>query len=79
MREQVGGPAVSLLGTLLSCATTWLSFGLLALSSTPAVRNFGLTVSVGLVFAFLFAPWAQPAHASDATAGCNNLSQAFRE
>ncbi|WP_085707498.1 MMPL family transporter [Pseudomonas sp. B35(2017)] len=58
MREQVGGAAVSLLGTLLAAATTWLSFGLLAVSSTPAVSNFGLSVSLGLAFSFLLAPWA---------------------
>lgn len=60
MREQVGGAAVSLLGTLLAAVTTWLSFGLLALSSTPAVSNFGLAVSLGLLFSFLLAPWANP-------------------
>jgi predicted exporter len=38
--------------------TTWLSFGLLAVSSTPAVSNFGLSVSLGLIFSFLLAPWA---------------------
>ena len=58
MRERIGGEAVSLLGTLLAAATTWLSFGLLAISSTPAVSNFGLSVSLGLVFSFLLAPWA---------------------
>ena len=58
MREQVGGAAVSLLGTLLAALTTWLSFGLLALSSTPAVSNFGLSVSLGLMFSFMLAPWA---------------------
>lgn len=58
MREQVGGAAVSLLGTLLAALTTWLSFGLLAVSSTPAVTNFGLSVSLGLAFSFLLAPWA---------------------
>jgi len=58
MREQTGGAAVSLVGTLLAATTTWLSFGLLALSSTPAVSNFGLAVGIGLVFAFLLAPWA---------------------
>jgi predicted exporter len=58
MREQIGGPAVSLLGTLLAAATTWLSFGLLAISSTPAVSNFGLSVSLGLAFSFMLAPWA---------------------
>ena len=58
MRERIGGAAVSLLGTLLAAVTTWLSFGLLALSSTPAVSNFGLAVSLGLAFSFLLAPWA---------------------
>ncbi|MBF8721118.1 MMPL family transporter [Pseudomonas guariconensis] len=58
MHERIGGAAVSLLGTLLAAATTWLSFGLLALSGTPAVSNFGLAVSLGLVFSFLLAPWA---------------------
>ena len=50
--------AVSLVGTLLAATTTWLSFGLLAVSSTPAVSNFGLTVSLGLAFSFFLAPWA---------------------
>jgi len=64
MREQIGGAAVSLLGTLLAALTTWLSFGLLAVSSTPAVSNFGLSVSLGLAFSFLLAPWAgRHAHA----------------
>jgi len=58
MRERIGGAAVSLLGTLLAAITTWLSFGLLAVSSTPAVSNFGLSVSLGLGFSFLLAPWA---------------------
>jgi predicted exporter len=58
MRERIGGAAVSLVGTLLAAVTTWLSFGLLALSSTPAISNFGLAVGLGLVFAFLLAPWA---------------------
>ena len=58
MREQIGGAAVSLLGTLLAALTTGLSFGLLAVSSTPAVSNFGLSVSLGLAFSFILAPWA---------------------
>ena len=56
--ENVGGAATSLLGTLLAAVTTWLSFGLLSLSNTPAVSSFGLAVSLGLIFSFLFAPWA---------------------
>lgn len=67
MREQVGGAAVSLLGTLLAALTTWLSFGLLAVSSTPAVSNFGLSVTLGLAFSFLLAPWAgRQVHAATA-------------
>jgi len=67
MREQIGGAAVSLLGTLLAAATTWLSFGLLALSATPAVSNFGLSVSLGLAFSFVLAPWAAKAPSGEAT------------
>lgn len=58
MRERVGGAAVSLIGVLLAAITTWLSFGLLALSSTPVISNFGLAVGLGLAFCFLFCPWA---------------------
>lgn len=66
MRERVGGAAVSLLGTLLAAITTWLSFGLLMLSSTPAVSNFGLAVGLGLIFAFMLAPWAAERPGDDA-------------
>jgi predicted exporter len=69
MREQVGGAAVSLVGTLLAATTTWLSFGLLAVSSTPAVSNFGLTVSLGLAFSFFLAPWAIHKQDTPAQAG----------
>ena len=69
MREQVGGAAVSLVGTLLAATTTWLSFGLLAVSSTPAVSNFGLTVSLGLAFSFFLAPWAIHQQDTPAQAG----------
>ena len=63
MREAVGGVAVSLLGTLLSALTSWLSFGLLLVSQTPAIANFGLVICLGLLFSFLLSPWAvvQPA------------------
>ncbi|WP_426117865.1 MMPL family transporter [Pseudomonas sp. DSP3-2-2] len=70
MREQIGGAAVSLLGTLLAAVTTWLSFGLLAVSGTPAISNFGLSVSLGLAFSFMLAPWAanRAGHAPAASA-----------
>lgn len=64
MREAVGGSAASLLGTLLSGLSSWLSFGLLLLSQTPAIANFGLAISLGLFFCFLLAPWARPADAT---------------
>ena len=40
----------------LSAASTILSFGLLALSGTPALRAFGLTMLVGAALVWLFAP-----------------------
>ena len=43
-------------GVLLSAATTTLSFGLLALSSTPALQGFGITLTSGIVVAVLLAP-----------------------
>jgi len=60
MVENVGGAAVSLVGLLLSGATTLLSFGLLALSQTPVIAGFGLTVALGIGFSLLFAVWVKP-------------------
>lgn len=51
---QRGGAA--LIGVVLSALTTLLSFGLLALSSTPALERFGLTLLIGIGFAVLLAP-----------------------
>lgn len=45
-------------GVLLSAATTLLSFGLLALSSMPALRQFGLALFTGIAAAVVFAPLA---------------------
>ncbi|WP_353147705.1 hypothetical protein [Pollutimonas bauzanensis] len=59
MYEQVAGAAASLVGIALGGATTLLSFGLLALSSTPAVSSFGLAVTVGVMFSLLWAPWVR--------------------
>lgn len=61
MHERVAGAPASLVGILLAAATTLLSFGLLALSSTPAIANFGLSVGLGVVFSVLWAPWVRPA------------------
>ncbi|MDT4827503.1 hypothetical protein FQZ97_608520 [compost metagenome] len=57
MYERVAGAPASLVGILLSAATTLLSFGLLGLSRTPALANFGLAVALGVAFSLLWAPW----------------------
>jgi len=46
----------ALLAILLSAIATLLSFGLLALSNTPAVSSFGLTQLIGVGFSVLLAP-----------------------
>lgn len=51
-----GEQASAWLAVVLGAASTALSFGLLALSSTPALRAFGLTLGVGLVVVTLLAP-----------------------
>ena len=43
-----------------SGVTTMLSFGLLALSSTPALSTFGLTVLIGQLAIWLIAPLVRP-------------------
>lgn len=44
------------LAVALGAGSTWLAFGLLALSSTPALRAFGLTLGIGLFIVLLLAP-----------------------
>ena len=41
-------------------ASTWLSFGLLALSATPALRAFGLTLLLGIGLVWLISPLFRP-------------------
>lgn len=48
--------AHTMLAVGLSATTTVLAFGLLALSDTPALNTFGLTLWVGITLAFLLAP-----------------------
>lgn len=43
----------------LSCASSLLAFGLLALSSTPALAQLGTTCLLGLTFAWLLVPFAR--------------------
>jgi predicted exporter len=59
MRDAAGLGAVWT-GVLLSAATTLLSFGMLGASAMPALRSFGTTLAMGIVFSVLFAPLATP-------------------
>jgi len=52
------------LAVVLGACGTWLSFGLLALSGTPALRSFGLTLALGIVIVWLAAPCYRPARPS---------------
>ena len=53
-------PGAAYAGVLLSAATALLSFGLLALSTMPALRHFGLTLLLGIGFTALLAPVSVP-------------------
>jgi predicted exporter len=68
MFESISGRSTTLAGVILDAGTTLLSFGLLALSDTPAVRSFGLAVGLGITFCFLLSPWTGQHHARRATA-----------
>lgn len=48
------------LSVTLAAACTLLSFGLLALSGTPALHAFGLTLALGVFLAWLLTPWFMP-------------------
>lgn len=52
----------TLLSLALACATTVLSFGLLALSTTPALRAVGLTTAVGMALSLALAVALAPLH-----------------
>lgn len=58
MYEGIGGTVACLVGVGLGAATTLLSFGMLALSATPAIASFGLSVAVGVFFSVVFAACA---------------------
>ena len=53
-------PGAAYAGVLLSAATALLSFGLLALSSMPALRHFGITLLLGIGFTALAVPLVRP-------------------
>ena len=53
-------PGAAYAGVLLSAVTALLSFGLLALSSMPALQHFGITLLLGIGFTALAVPVARP-------------------
>jgi predicted exporter len=69
LAESPGGRAsgATMVGLVASCATAVLSFGLLALSATQALRAIGLTVGVGVVLSLALAPMAALATKPTAT------------
>jgi predicted exporter len=50
------GDGAAWLAVVLGAASTWLAFGLLALSSTPALRAFGLTLMIGIAAVWALSP-----------------------
>ena len=44
------------LAVVIGAGSTWLSFGLLGLSQTPALRAFGVTLMLGLPLVLVLAP-----------------------
>ena len=65
MQEPAEQRATPWLAVGLSAVSTVLSFGLLALSQTPALRAFGLTMLIGTTLAWLLVPFF--ARTNDAT------------
>lgn len=55
-RGSIRETAQTLVSIFTATTTTLLSFGLLALSSSPALRALGVTTTLGLTLSFLFCP-----------------------
>ncbi|MCA9697795.1 MAG: hypothetical protein KC431_09750, partial [Myxococcales bacterium] len=70
-REHPGEVAATVLSLLACCSSTVLAFGLLAMSSNPALRAIGLTTGLGVLASLLLAPTAlillvgAPAHPAE--------------
>jgi predicted exporter len=64
------GDGSAWLAVVLGAGSTWLAFGLLGLSSTPALRAFGLTLLFGIALVWVLSPCLRvsttgvPSHAS---------------
>lgn len=63
------GDGASWTAVVLGAASTLLAFGLLALSATPALRVFGLTMLAGVGTVWGLAPWFRPAQAPGGAPG----------
>jgi predicted exporter len=50
--------STTMVGVVVACATTVLSFGLLALSTHPALRALGTMTSLGVLLSLVFSPMA---------------------
>jgi len=62
------------LAIMLSAISSALVFGMLAFSSTPAVRSFGLTVMFGIIAIFILAPLSSRHRQSDVKAATPHLT-----
>jgi predicted exporter len=60
LREGMARRGATAMAVLVSSATTLLAWGLLALSSMPALRQFGLALLTGIAGAVLLTPLALP-------------------
>lgn len=65
LQEHVGDGS-AWLAVVLGAASTWLSFGLLGLSSTPALRAFGLTLALGIACVWVMSPMLRRSATGDA-------------
>ena len=63
----------TILAVTMAAGTALLSFGLLALSQVAAVHNFGATMTLGILFSFLFAPLARVASKEHMKLSLRNL------
>ncbi|HEY8375509.1 MAG TPA: hypothetical protein VIK91_03425, partial [Nannocystis sp.] len=57
-RRHPGGVEATVLSVLLACLSTVLSFGLLAMSQSPALCAIGLVVGLGVLLSLVLAPVA---------------------
>lgn len=69
------GDASAWLAVCVGAASTWLSFGLLALSATPALRAFGLTLLLGIGLVWLLSPLLRPPGATPAASPPSHPTQ----